>query len=191
MQTPRNTPPAEAEIPARRQCAPKPDQPRTSDNIHLPKRAPKRRRQTRLRNAAQARQLEQQASPLDEPARKALDIRTAGPASLVLLLLAAASTSRWLHPLVYAHADGYTVLGFARPEQQTRAEAVKAAQQLTAEVTRSTAITTLVGEYAEGARLCVTPMALPHDALLCHAAALASARGNLPVVLARRARWNA
>ena len=107
-----------------------------------------------------------------EPARASpavtnIDVRKAAAASFILIILASASMAARLRPVIYAHVNGFTVLGAWQPEPQTRTEATKTAQQLSDAVTHSRAISTLVGEYEGGARLCVTPTTLPANQVIC------------------------
>jgi hypothetical protein len=98
------------------------------------------------------------------PHASALDVRTAIETASVLLFV-----SVLVQPLIYAHVNGFTVVGMAPPARSTRPVAMKVVQELCQSVWQGARVLAfLVGEYASGARLFAAPADFaPPEASVC------------------------
>lgn len=82
-----------------------------------------------------------------------IDLRTATEASVVLVLISVLA-----QPLIYAHVNGFTVLGVTLPERLARSACLDLAQAWTDSATDTTHHALMVGEYLGGARLIAAPL---------------------------------
>jgi len=89
-------------------------------------------------------------SPTPTPS---LDLRTAGANAIILLFIATLA-----QPLVFAHANGFTVHGVELPERASRPIGMAASQQLARAAVGASQIAFMVGEYIGGARLTAAPI---------------------------------
>ena len=101
---------------------------------------------------------------LTAPHVSALDVRTAAGTASVLLFV-----SVLVQPLVYAHVNGFTVVGIIPPARSTRPAAMKMVQEFCQAAWRGARVLAfLVGEYASGARLFTAPADFaPPEADVC------------------------
>ena len=90
-----------------------------------------------------------------------LDIRAAGEACVVLVLI-----SVLMQPVIFAHVNGFTVLGAAMPALSSRTACLELAQCWVDRATDAIHYAYLVGEYLKNARLAVAPLDFappPHE----------------------------
>ena len=83
-----------------------------------------------------------------------LDVRRATSATVLLCFVSVLA-----QPLVFAHMNGFQTVGVELPQQGTaRSCALKAAQDLVSRIATPAPLAFMIGEYIEGARLCVAPL---------------------------------
>ena len=104
------------------------------------------------------------AGEVAEEAPGGVDVRTATVSCALLLYVATL-----LQPLVYAHANGFSVQGVLLPDLAPRASYVRAAQLLvSAAIGAAEVAAFMVGEYVGGARLVAAPLDFrPPRHLIC------------------------
>ena len=96
----------------------------------------------------------------------ALDLRVATSAAVVLVLVSVLSA-----PLVYAHVNGFTVLGAEMPERLSRPDCQRHAQGWTDLASDAVHHSFMVGEYVGGCRLFTSPLdLLPPPSAVCRSA---------------------
>ena len=99
-------------------------------------------------------------APVDLPT---IDVRVATDAMVLLLFV-----SVLLQPLIYAHANGFTIHAALLPESSARPSYVRAAQAMVVAAVGVGHSAFLVGEYVGGARLTVAPLDFrPPRAAVC------------------------
>ena len=93
-----------------------------------------------------------------------VDVRSSSAVSVLLVIVAASINAHWLHPIVFAHVNGFTVIGAHMPERSSRSACLAVAQSWSESAPSRSTISTMIGEYANGARVCATPLpeAPPH-----------------------------
>ena len=93
-------------------------------------------------------------SPTEMERMPTLDVRQATSAAAVLLFVCVIGM-----PLVYAHLDGFTVIGFELRAREAQPTAMKAIQRMVDAVASCVCYAFMVGEYLRGARLFTAPVA--------------------------------
>ena len=96
-----------------------------------------------------------------------MDVRRATRSSVMLLLLGASTAAHWAQPLVYAHTNGYTIIGAEFPQRMIRSACLSMAQVWTKAIAPVGTLASLVGEGATGERLCAAPIASNSLTPLC------------------------
>ena len=84
-----------------------------------------------------------------------LDLRTATANAVILVVV-----SVLLQPLVFAHVNGFTVLGVELPERAHRSSCLEAAQRWVGAISSGANLAFMAGEYVGGARVMTAPLEL-------------------------------
>ena len=93
-----------------------------------------------------------------------IDLRTAGPTAVILV-----AVSLLMSPLVYAHSDGFTVIGAELPSRPSRPEGMRIAQAWTDTLVSVKHFAFMIGEYVGGARVYAAPINFrPQHTLVRH-----------------------
>ena len=82
-----------------------------------------------------------------------VDARAVGAAAILLTFV-----SVLVQPLVFAHANGFTVVGLELPERATRPSCLARAQRWVDAAIGASHLAYMIGEYVGGARVCAAPV---------------------------------
>ena len=105
-----------------------------------------------------------------------IDCRTATATSVILVFVTTLMT-----PLVYAHSNGFSVIGAELPSALSRPLALQLAQRWTEAAVGAFHFAYLVGEYVGGARLFAAPISFrPSNSLISHASDARSGHVSRP-----------
>ena len=104
-------------------------------------------------------------APGADPEKWVVDVRAASDAAVILVFVCVL-----VQPLVYAHVNGFTVMGAELPRRAARPAAMAAIQRACNAVVRgASALAFMVGEYVGGSRLFAAPLDVaPEERLVCH-----------------------
>ena len=105
----------------------------------------------------QRTKMSQACKPTTSTTLPTINILKASSSCTLLFLVTASACASWMQPLILAHANGYTVIGAEMAERTSRSECLKHAQLWGKALLGISTISTLVGEYEGGARICATP----------------------------------
>ena len=95
-----------------------------------------------------------------------LDANFAGATAMILIFV-----SVLVQPMVFAHVNGFSVIGAELPQRETRSRCREMAQRWTDTAVSARCLTYMVGEFVNGARIFATPLALmPPAAAVCRTA---------------------
>ena len=96
-----------------------------------------------------------------------IDVRALTAASVILICV-----SVLMQPLVFAHVNGFTVIGMDLPARASRAAGVAVAQGWTDSMSTGRELAFMIGEYVDGARVATVPLEFaPAPTAVCRSAA--------------------